>query len=104
MPLHALARKANHEHHSIATWLLQGGSNLVLRQSGQVDSGEQAHIYGASVQQPVSLQFYPDGYDWAEAEPVPLWHGTSSDQVLAKLGILEMALSTGLSGARLCPT
>lgn len=59
----------------------QGSRNLVLRQSGQVESGAQARIYAAGVQNPVSLQFYPDGYDWAEAEPIALWHGTRSDQV-----------------------
>lgn len=65
----------------VAACGLQGGKNLVLRQSGEVDSGAQAHIYAAGVQQPVSLQFFPDGYEWPQAEPVALWHGTSSDQV-----------------------
>ncbi|KAK9815130.1 hypothetical protein WJX73_008307 [Symbiochloris irregularis] len=61
-------------------WQKPEGSNLKLCQSGQVGSGEKAHVYAASVQCPVSLQFYPEGYEWAEAEPLPLWYGTSSDQ------------------------
>ncbi len=50
----------------------QEGAELVLRQSGQVDSGKRVHVYGADMRRRVALQFWPDGYEWAEAEPVVL--------------------------------
>ncbi|KAK9819963.1 hypothetical protein WJX72_004515 [[Myrmecia] bisecta] len=54
------------------------GNNLILRQSGVVASGQRAHIYAADTRRTVSLQFYPDGYEWVEPEPLPISLGFSS--------------------------
>lgn len=56
------------------------GSNLVLRQSGHIDSGERVHIYSADMRRTVSLQFYPDGYELVEPQPVLISQGYSSPQ------------------------
>ena len=64
---------------------MQGGA-LALRQSGTVESGEAAQVYAASTKQACSLQFFPDGYEWADSEPVLL---SSSGQV----GCLPLCLA-----------
>ena len=60
--------------------LQEPGSNLVLRQSGHVKSGEQVQIYSADMRRTVSLQFYPDGYELVEPQPVLISQGYSSSQ------------------------
>lgn len=56
------------------------GSNLVLRQSGQINSGERVHIHSADMRRTVSLQFYPDGFELVEPQPVLISQGYSSHQ------------------------
>ena len=60
--------------------LQEPGSNLVLRQSGHIKSGERVHIYSADMRRTVSLQFYPDGYELVEPQPVLISQGYSSSQ------------------------
>ena len=60
---------------------MQDGDNLVLRQSGALASGERQHIYAADMRREVSLQFYPDGFEWLDNDPVPLSLGYSSHAV-----------------------
>ena len=59
----------------------QDGDNLTLRQSGALASGERQHIYAADMRREVSLQFYPDGFEWLDNDPVPLSLGYSSHAV-----------------------
>ncbi len=59
----------------------QDGENLILRQSGALASGERQHIYAADMRREVSLQFYPDGFEWLDRDPVPLSLGYSSHSV-----------------------
>ncbi|KAL0043199.1 hypothetical protein WJX82_002022 [Trebouxia sp. C0006] len=47
------------------------GGNMVMRQSGALDSRQRVHIYSADMRRSISLQFYPDGYDLVEPQPVP---------------------------------
>ncbi|KAK9908805.1 hypothetical protein WJX75_003140 [Coccomyxa subellipsoidea] len=54
------------------------GENLMLRQSGVMASGERRHIYAADMRREVSLQFYPDGFEWVDSDPLPLSLGYSS--------------------------
>ena len=60
---------------------VQDGDNLVLRQSGEVDGGHLEHIYAVDTRHSVRLQFYPDGYEWSDAEPVLISQGFSSSGV-----------------------
>ncbi|KAL0043259.1 hypothetical protein WJX82_006661 [Trebouxia sp. C0006] len=56
------------------------GGNMVMRQSGAIDSGQRVHIYSADIRRSISLQFYPDGYDLVEPQPVLVSEGYSSHQ------------------------
>ena len=62
------------------TVLQQDGSNMLMRQSGSIESGERVHIYSADMRRTISLQFYPDGYDLVEPQPVLVSEGFSSHQ------------------------
>ena len=62
----------------------QDGENLILRQSGALASGERQHVYAADMRREVSLQFYPDGFEWLDRDPVPLSLGYSSHSVCAR--------------------
>jgi len=61
-------------------WAVQDGGNMVMRQSGAIDSGQRVHIYSADMRRSISLQFYPDGYDLVEPQPVLVSDGYSSHQ------------------------
>lgn len=52
----------------------------MMRQSGSINSGERVHIYSADMRRTISLQFYPDGYDLVEPQPVLVSEGYSSNQ------------------------
>ena len=65
---------------SVYVVLQEPGSNLVLRQSGHIKSGERVHIYSADMRRTVSLQFYPDSYELVEPQPVLISQGYSSSQ------------------------
>ena len=56
---------------------MQDGGNMVLRQSGESVSGHQEHIYAVNTQCSVRLQFYPQGFEWTEADPVLISQGPS---------------------------
>ena len=45
---------------------------MTLRQTGSVASGENVPLHALSTRQACSLQFFPDGHDWADGEPVLL--------------------------------
>lgn len=47
------------------------------RRGGHMDSGKRVHVYAADMRRSVALQFWPDGYEWAEKEPVTLAEGFS---------------------------
>ena len=51
-----------------------------MRQSGSIESGERVHIYSADMRRSISMQFYPDGYDLVEPQPVLVSEGYSSHQ------------------------
>lgn len=53
---------------------------MLMRQSGSIESGERVHIYSADMRRTISLQFYPDGYDLVEPQPVLVSEGYSSHQ------------------------
>ena len=53
-----------------------------MRQSCDVRQGDSEHVHAADPRHPVHLQFYPDGYEWAEEEPVLVSRGNSDSQVL----------------------
>ena len=53
---------------------------MLMRQSGSIESGERVHIYCADMRRTISLQFYPDGYDLVEPQPVLVSEGYSSNQ------------------------
>lgn len=38
-------------------------------------------MYAADMRREVSLQFYPDGFEWMDADPLPLSLGYSSNRV-----------------------
>lgn len=82
--------------HSAAAVAQERGP-LLLRQSGHVASGARIHIYTADMRRQVRLQFYPDGYEWAEEEPLLISEGHSSHAAGA-LGAQE--LPTKFSVAR----
>jgi hypothetical protein len=42
-----------------------------------MDSGQRVHVYSADMRRRVALQFWPDGYEWAEKGPVTLAEGFS---------------------------
>lgn len=46
-----------------------------------MSSGDRRHVYAADMRREVSLQFYPDGFEWVDSEPLPLSLGYSSHQV-----------------------
>ena len=75
---------------------LQDGDNLILRQSGALASGERQHIYAADMRREVSLQFYPDGFEWLDSDPVPLSLGYSSHAVCAFSLLSRSAISPGV--------
>ncbi|DBA65520.1 TPA: hypothetical protein ACH3X2_003176 [Trebouxia sp. C0005] len=56
------------------------GGNMVMRQSGAINSGQRMHIYSADMRRSICLQFYPDGYDLVEPQPVLVSEGYSSHQ------------------------
>ncbi|DBB13347.1 TPA: hypothetical protein ACH3X3_005082 [Trebouxia sp. C0006] len=56
------------------------GGNMVMRQSGAIDSRQRVHIYLADMRRSISLQVYPDGYDLVEPQPVLVSEGYSSHQ------------------------
>ncbi len=58
----------------------QDVGNMVMRQSGAIDSGQRVHIYSADMRRSISLQFYPDGYDLVEPQPALVSEGYSSHQ------------------------
>ncbi|DBB13383.1 TPA: hypothetical protein ACH3X3_005116 [Trebouxia sp. C0006] len=47
---------------------------------GAIDSGQRVHISSADMRRSISLQFYPDGYDLVEPQPVLVSEGYSSHQ------------------------
>ena len=53
---------------------------MVMRQSGAIDSGQRVHIYSADMRRSISLQFYPDGYNLVEPQPVVVKEGYYSHQ------------------------
>ncbi len=61
---------------------MQDGDNMVLRQSGDADSGDLSHIYAVDTRHVVQLQFYPEGYEWAETEPIVVSKGFAGSKVL----------------------
>lgn len=65
----------------LTTSASQDGENLILRQSGALASGERQHVYAADMRREVSLQFYPDGFEWLDNDPIPLSLGYSSHSV-----------------------
>ena len=52
----------------------------MMRQGGSIESGERVHVYSADMRRTISLQFYPDGYDLVEPQPVLVSQGYSSQQ------------------------
>ena len=52
----------------------------MMRQSGAKDSSQHVHIYSADMRRSISLQFYPDGYDLVEPQPVVVSESYSSHQ------------------------
>lgn len=66
-------------------WPLQEGEHLVLRQSGTLAAGNRQHVYAADMRREVALQFYPDGFEWLDGDPVPLSLGFSSHSVRAAI-------------------
>ena len=61
----------------------QGEDSLALRQGGTVPSGGRAAVYAADMRGAVSLQLYPDGYEWVEPRPLPISYGYASHRVHA---------------------
>ena len=59
----------------------QDGENVILRQSGALASGERQHVYAADMRREISLQFYPDGFEWLDTKPILLSLGCSSHSV-----------------------
>ena len=55
---------------------------MVMRQGGTLESGVCQPVYSADMRHSISLQFYPDGYDYVESDPTPLSQGYSSHKVL----------------------
>ncbi len=83
----------------------QDGDNLILRQSGALASGERQHIYAADMRREVSLQFYPDGFEWLDNDPVPLSLGYSSHAVCLSslpLGVITPEAATTSTSGSLC--
>jgi len=68
---------------------LQDGGNMVLRQSGESGSGHQEHIYAVNMRCSVLLQFYPQGYEWSEADPILISQGHSRVMLPGMLGSLR---------------
>lgn len=46
-------------------------------------SGGRAAVYAADMRGAVSLQLYPDGYEWVEPRPLPISYGYASHRVRA---------------------
>lgn len=63
---------------------------MVLRQSGDAESGALAHIYAVDTRHVVQLQFYPEGYEWAETEPVLVSKGFAGSRVRLLCKALNM--------------
>ena len=72
--LHVVHEAAVH----VCVWHLQEGAELVQRQGGQMDSGQRVHVYSADMRRRVALQFWPDGYEWAEKEARQRWRTASA--------------------------
>lgn len=62
---------------------VQEGDNMVLRQSGEAGSGDLAHIYAVDTRHVVKLQFYPEGHEWAEPDPVLISEGFAGSRVMS---------------------
>ena len=60
----------------------------MLRQSGTLAAGSRQHVYAADMRREVALQFYPDGFEWLDADPVPLSLGFSSHSVRSERAVL----------------
>eukprot|EP00887_Chlorella_sp_A99_P001951 scaffold18.g1951.t1 len=54
------------------------GAELVSRQTVQVGSGQHVQVHTANVRCQVSITFYPEGYDWADAGPALITQGFAS--------------------------
>lgn len=65
---------------------------MVLRQSGEAESGDLAHIYAVDTRHVVQLQFYPEGYEWAETEPILISKGFAGSRVCFNLQIAMFLL------------
>ncbi len=81
---------------------------MVMRQSGTIDSSQRVHIYSADMHRNISLQFYPDGYDLVEPQPVLVSEGyvspacpliafsrSRAHAMIAQAGRANMALLAG---------
>ena len=75
-----LSSSVSHLTHQGGGGVVQDDGNMLMRQSGAIDSGERVHISSADMRRRVSLQFYPDGYDLVEPQPVVVSEGYSSHQ------------------------
>ena len=73
----------------------------MMRQSGAKDSSQHVHIYSADMRRSISLQFYPDGYDLVEPQPVLVSEGYSSHRAgtRASRGCLKSSTRPGLAAS-----
>ena len=62
---------------------------MVLRQSGDAESGDLSHIYAVDTRHVVQLQFYPQGYEWAETEPILISKGFAGSRVCSIPSLCE---------------
>lgn len=69
---------------------------MVLRQSGEARSGASVHVYAVDTRHLVSLQFYPEGYEWAENEPVLISKGFAGSKVRLPLWLCVLTSWTCL--------
>ena len=83
---------------NLAFCIPQERQSLVLRQSGQVESGKRIQVYAADMRRRIALQFWPDGYEWAEAEPITLAEVHSVQHPLRPAAGLNAASVDDLNG------